>query len=83
MISDIEHFASLHDVGKIAIRRILRKQGPLTPQEFSEMKLHTTKGYMIIQGLALGPVWKILFTSITKNGTAAAIPRGCAARIFR
>lgn len=57
MIADIEHFASLHDVGKIAVPdRILRKQGPLTPQEFSEMKLHTTKGYMIIQGLALGPV---------------------------
>ena len=57
MIAEIEHFASLHDVGKIAVPdRILRKQGPLTPQEFSEMKLHTTKGYTIIQGLALGPV---------------------------
>ncbi|MDY1039112.1 HD domain-containing phosphohydrolase [Lelliottia sp. CFBP8978] len=57
MISEIERFASLHDVGKIAVPdRILRKQGPLTEQEFSEMKLHTTKGYMIIQGLGLGPV---------------------------
>jgi HD-GYP domain-containing protein (c-di-GMP phosphodiesterase class II)/ABC-type amino acid transport substrate-binding protein len=57
MIAEIEHFASLHDVGKIAVpERILRKQGPLTAQEFNEMKLHTTKGYMIIQGLGLGPV---------------------------
>lgn len=57
MITEIEHFASLHDVGKIAVPdRILRKQGPLTEQEFSEMKLHTTKGYMIIQGLGLGQV---------------------------
>ncbi|WP_324722668.1 HD domain-containing phosphohydrolase [Lelliottia sp. JS-SCA-14] len=57
MMTEIEHFASLHDVGKIAVPdRILRKQGPLTEHEFSEMKLHTTKGYMIIQGLGLGPV---------------------------
>lgn len=57
LIREIEHFASLHDVGKIAVPdRILRKQGPLTPQEFNEMKLHTIKGWMIIQGLGLGSV---------------------------
>lgn len=33
MIAEIGHFASLHDVGKIAIPdRILRKQGTLTPR---------------------------------------------------
>lgn len=57
MIREIEHFASLHDVGKIAVpERILRKQGPLTAEEFSEMKLHTIKGWRIIQGLGLGAV---------------------------
>lgn len=57
MVRDIEHFASLHDVGKIAVpERILRKQGPLSPEEFSEMKLHTLKGWRIIQGLGLGSV---------------------------
>lgn len=57
MIQDIRHFASLHDVGKIAVpERILRKQGPLTPEEFNEMKLHTLKGWRIIQGLGLGTV---------------------------
>ncbi|MCS2168124.1 HD domain-containing phosphohydrolase [Scandinavium manionii] len=56
-VQDIERFASLHDVGKIAVpERILRKQGPLTEEEFSEMKLHTLKGWRIIQGLSLGPV---------------------------
>ncbi|MCS2161400.1 transporter substrate-binding domain-containing protein [Scandinavium sp. H11S7] len=56
-VQDIERFASLHDVGKIAVpERILRKQGPLTAEEFSEMKLHTLKGWRIIQGLSLGPV---------------------------
>ncbi|MGK0736765.1 extracellular solute-binding protein (family 3) [Yokenella regensburgei] len=54
---DIEHFASLHDVGKIAVpEQILRKNGPLTEEEFKEMKLHTLKGWRIIQGLSLGPV---------------------------
>ncbi|WP_312946462.1 HD domain-containing phosphohydrolase [Superficieibacter sp.] len=57
MVHEIEHFASLHDVGKIAVpERILRKQGPLSPEEFNEMKLHTLKGWRIIQGLGLGPV---------------------------
>lgn len=54
---DIENFASLHDVGKIAVpERILRKAGPLTPDEFDEMKRHTVKGWRIIQGLSLGQV---------------------------
>ncbi len=57
MVLDIERFASLHDVGKIAVpERILRKQGSLTEEEFKEMKLHTLKGWRIIQGLGLGPV---------------------------
>ncbi len=56
-VRDIENFASLHDVGKIAVpERILRKEGPLTPEEFDEMKLHTLKGWRIIQGLSLGPI---------------------------
>lgn len=57
IVQDIERFASLHDVGKIAVpEQILRKQGPLTREEFNEMKLHTLKGWRIIQGLSLGPV---------------------------
>lgn len=57
MVRDISQYASLHDVGKIAVpERILRKQGPLTAEEFAEMKLHTLKGWRIIQGLGLGPV---------------------------
>ncbi|KNC94833.1 HD domain-containing phosphohydrolase [Trabulsiella odontotermitis] len=57
IVRDIERFASLHDVGKIAVpERILRKEGPLTAEEFSEMKLHTLKGWRIIQGLGLGTI---------------------------
>ncbi|MDR2507278.1 MAG: response regulator [Candidatus Accumulibacter sp.] len=41
--------AQLHDVGKITISdNILKKPGPLTPEEFEEMKTHTTFGAQII-----------------------------------
>jgi putative two-component system response regulator len=50
---DIELFlqsAQLHDVGKIAIRdNILMKPGPLTPEEFNEMKKHTSFGETVIE----------------------------------
>jgi putative two-component system response regulator len=37
--------APLHDIGKIAISdNILRKPGPLTPEEFAEMKKHSRLG---------------------------------------
>ncbi|MDR0583143.1 MAG: HD domain-containing protein [Treponema sp.] len=42
--------ARLHDVGKIGVRdSILMKDGPLTQEEFAEMKKHTTFGEMIIE----------------------------------
>jgi len=42
--------SQLHDVGKISIRdSILLKPGPLTAEEFEEMKKHTTYGVEIIR----------------------------------
>ncbi|MDR0554259.1 MAG: response regulator [Treponema sp.] len=42
--------AQLHDVGKIAIRdNILMKSSPLTQEEFTEMKKHTTFGEVVIE----------------------------------
>lgn len=43
-------FSPLHDIGKIAIPdRILLKPGPLTEEEYSVMKTHTTKGLDMIE----------------------------------
>jgi HD-GYP domain-containing protein (c-di-GMP phosphodiesterase class II)/pSer/pThr/pTyr-binding forkhead associated (FHA) protein len=42
----------LHDIGKIGIDdAILRKMGPLTPEEFEIMKTHTIKGAAILEAL--------------------------------
>jgi putative two-component system response regulator len=42
--------SQLHDVGKIAIMdSILNKPGQLTPEEFEEIKKHTTLGVQIIE----------------------------------
>lgn len=46
----IAKMSVLHDIGKITVAdRILCKPGKLTEAEFSEMKLHTTKGEQLIQ----------------------------------
>ncbi|MDR1125302.1 MAG: response regulator [Deltaproteobacteria bacterium] len=45
--------SQLHDVGKITIRdSILKKPGPLTREEFEEMKGHTCSGVKIIEKIA-------------------------------
>src|SRR5205814_6217080 len=45
----LETGTPLHDIGKIGIDdAILRKPGKLTPEEFDEMKTHTTKGEAIV-----------------------------------
>ena len=42
----------LHDVGKIGVRdAVLRKPGPLTDEEFEEIKEHPDKGWAILQDL--------------------------------
>jgi HD-GYP domain-containing protein (c-di-GMP phosphodiesterase class II) len=52
----------LHDIGKIAIEdAILRKPGPLTPDEFEAMKLHTVKGSLILESIrSLSPMIPIV-----------------------
>ncbi|MFP2486328.1 HD domain-containing phosphohydrolase [Enterobacter ludwigii] len=77
MTREIEHFASLHDVGKIAVpERILRKQGPLTQDEFAEMKLHTVKGWRIIQGLELGAVAENIIHFHHEKWDGSGYPQG-------
>lgn len=51
-IEKIESSAPLHDVGKIVVSdTILLKPGKLTPEEFEQMKAHTTKGGSVIRAI--------------------------------
>jgi HD-GYP domain-containing protein (c-di-GMP phosphodiesterase class II) len=46
----IRFVTPLHDIGKIGIPdNILRKPGPLTPEEFDVMKTHTTLGVKFLE----------------------------------
>jgi HD-GYP domain-containing protein (c-di-GMP phosphodiesterase class II) len=48
-IEQIRFQATLHDVGKLHTdSSILKKQGPLTPEEWEDMHEHTTHGARII-----------------------------------
>lgn len=56
-IKAIAEYASLHDVGKIAISdTILKKPGKLTPEEFEDMKKHVIFGKELILKMQLGDI---------------------------
>jgi response regulator RpfG family c-di-GMP phosphodiesterase len=49
-LTTIEHGALLHDIGKIGVRdRVLLKPGPLTGEEWTEMKRHPELGWALLQ----------------------------------
>lgn len=49
-MSDVEHSAPLHDIGKIVVSdTILNKPGRLTEDEFKAMQVHTLAGAQIIE----------------------------------
>ena len=49
-INQIERFSPLHDIGKVGVPDgILLKPGKLTPEEFEEMKKHTTYGAEVLR----------------------------------
>lgn len=51
-ISDIRLLAQFHDIGKVATPdHILFKPGPLTAEEFTEMKRHSELGFRIAQSI--------------------------------
>ena len=51
-IENIFLASPLHDIGKVGIRdHILLKQGELTPDEFEEMKTHTTLGAQTLEAV--------------------------------
>jgi putative two-component system response regulator len=76
--------AQLHDVGKISIKdKILQKPGKLTPEEFEEIKTHTTFGEKIIDKIrsrtseqAFLDHAKILVSAHHEKWDGSGYPRG-------
>lgn len=53
-LSAIELGAAFHDLGKIATEdQILRKGGPLTEEEFNQIKIHPVEGRRLLQGIEM------------------------------
>lgn len=75
----IETYASLHDIGKIAVpEHILRKKGKLTDEEFAAIKQHSVKGWRIVQGLVLGSVAENLIHYHHEKWDGSGYPEGLA-----
>ena len=50
-VEALRHAAPMHDVGKLSVPdHILNKKGPLTDDEWVEMRLHTVAGARILEG---------------------------------
>lgn len=53
-LAELHHAAHLHDIGKIGVPdRVLLKEGPLTKEEYGEMKQHSRKGFYILRRFPL------------------------------
>lgn len=66
-IEMLKNAAPMHDIGKIVIPdAVLKKPGKLSPEEFEQIKRHTTEGGKIVQDI-LGPVQTPEFVTITQQ----------------
>lgn len=89
-LDEVGRGALLHDIGKIGVSdRILLKPGPLTPDEWIEMRKHPDIGFEIISGIEfLKPAAQVVLshqerfdgTGYPRKLAGEAIPLG--ARIF-
>ncbi len=54
--AEIYEIGLLHDIGKTGLHdNIIRKSGPLTPEEYEEVKKHTVNGYEILKKIEEKP----------------------------
>jgi len=76
-LEDIGRGALLHDIGKIGVPDgILLKPGPLTPQEWAEMRRHPEIGWQILQSISFLHVPAEIVLSHQERFDGLGYPRG-------
>jgi putative nucleotidyltransferase with HDIG domain len=76
-LDNIRKGALLHDAGKIAIPdSILKKPGPLTPEEWGKIRRHPSLGYGLIKDVKLVPEVGNIILSHHERFDGAGYPRG-------
>jgi two-component system cell cycle response regulator len=71
--------ALLHDIGKIAVRRdVLNKPGPLTEEEFAQIRLHTLTGERMLERVEQLRAVLPLIRSAHERWDGAGYPDGIA-----
>jgi len=76
-LEDIGRGALLHDIGKIGVPDgILLKPGPLTPQEWAEMRRHPEIGWQILQSISFLQVPAEIVLSHQERFDGLGYPRG-------
>ena len=75
-LDELSLLAVLHDIGKVGVAEsVLQKVGPLTIEEWEEMKKHPEIGYRIARNIPeLSKLLNIFFI-IMSAGTGKATPR--------
>ncbi|HHN75254.1 MAG TPA: response regulator [Acidobacteria bacterium] len=76
-LTEIKRGAMLHDVGKIGVRdAVLRKPGPLDPEEIEQMHQHPRWGWEMLRGIEFLAVPAEIVLSHQENWDGSGYPRG-------
>ena len=76
--------APLHDIGKLALDpQLLRKPGPLAPDELDQIRSHPERGVQMLNGDETLHDALTVCSTTTSGGTAAAIRTASPARRSR
>ncbi|MDQ7008382.1 MAG: HD domain-containing phosphohydrolase, partial [Acidobacteriota bacterium] len=76
-LTEIKRGAMLHDVGKIGVQdAVLRKPGPLDPEELEQMHQHPRWGWEMLRGIDYLAVPAEIVLSHQENWDGSGYPRG-------
>jgi putative nucleotidyltransferase with HDIG domain len=77
LIEAVRTASLLHDIGKLAIPdRLLQKAGPLTRDEFEQVKQHAALGAAMLEGIAAGAALSQIVRHHHENWDGSGYPDG-------